>query len=99
MDLLSKRYASPCFLLDGMIHTCRLCEFVDELMHIDAEEKEEQVNWDFFLHKVWGGSYKEFHDGIETNKKNQQMSERVMETTIQNSMDILHNFHPVKGGE
>jgi hypothetical protein len=99
MDLLSQRYASPCFLLNGMIQTGRLDEFVDDFIVTVRKEKEEQVNWEFYLHKVFDGSFSDFVDEIENNKKNQNMSERTIETTIQHSMDILNNFNPNRGGE
>ena len=99
MDLLSKRYASPCFLLNGMIQTGRLEEFVDDFIVTVQKEKEEQVNWEFYLHKVFEGTFSDFVDEIETNKKNQHLSARTIETTIQKSMDILNNFNPNRGGE
>ena len=99
MDQLSKRYADPCFLLNGMIQTGRLDEFVDEFVVTLHEEKEERVNWEFYLHKVFEGTFSDFVEEIETNKKNQNMSARTVETTIQKSMDILNNFNPNKGGE
>lgn len=99
MDLLSKRYASPCFFLNGMIQTGRLDEFVDDFTETVRKEKEEEVNWDFYLHKVFEGTFKDFVDEIETNRKNQNLSERTIETTVQHSMDILKNFNPDEGGE
>ena len=99
MDLLSKRYASPCFFLNGMIQTGRLDEFVGDFIETVQKEKEEQVNWDFYLHKVFEGTYNDFIDEIETNKKNQRMSGRTIETTVQHSMDILNHFNPDEGGE
>jgi hypothetical protein len=99
MDLLSQRYASPCFLLNGMIQTGRLDEFVDDFIVTVQKEKEEQVNWEFYLHKVFEGTFSDFVDELETNKKNQNLSARTIETTIQKSMDILNNFNPNRGGE
>lgn len=98
MDLLSKRYASPCFVLNGIIQTGRLLEFVDEILQITASEKEDQANWEFFLHKVFEGSFNDFMEEQKINKENQQMSARTIETTIQHSNDILNNFNP-EGGE
>ena len=82
-----------------MIQTGRLDEFVDDFIVTVRKEKEEQVNWEFYLHKVFDGSFSDFVDEIENNKKNQNMSERTIETTIQHSMDILNNFNPNRGGE
>lgn len=99
MDLLSKRYASPCFFLDGMIRTGRLDEFVDDILQITNKEKEDQVTWEFFIHRVFDMSFKDFVEEIKINKENQSMSERTIETTVQHSMNILNKFNPEKGGE
>lgn len=94
MDLLSKRYANPCFFMDGMIQTCRFEEFVKEFAKTAVKEKEEENNWQFFLHKVWQGTYQEFIDDIENNNKNMHMTSINMETTVKHSLDILNNFVP-----
>lgn len=100
MDLLFKRYASPFPFIDGMIQTGRFCEFVESLLKTHSEEREERLQWEFYLHRVLEGTFQEFQEGIETNKRNQAMSETVMETTIKDSLNILKNFTPEnKGGE
>ena len=100
MDLLYQRYASPFSFVDGMIQTCRFSEFVDSFLDTVQKEKSEQTMWDFFLHKVWDDiSFNEFKESIETNEKNKNMSKRTIETTVQNSLDILKNFNPTQGGE
>jgi hypothetical protein len=97
MDLLFKRYASPFSFIDGMIQTGRFSEFVDSLTETVNKEKESQHNWEYFLHKVWEGSFDDFNAEIETNKRNQKMSKRTIETTVNESMKILKNFKPEKG--
>lgn len=99
MDLLFKRYANPFPFMDGMIRTRRFSDFVQQFLEKHNSEREEQINWEFFLHKVWEGSFADFKADIDTNKKNQGMSKRTMETTIKNSMDILKKFNPEKGGD
>ena len=99
MDLLFKRYASPFLFMDGMLQTCRFSEFVDEFMHTVYAENEDQTSWEFYLHKVQEGSYKDFKDELETDKQNQNMSKESIEETIQNSLGILNNFTPSEGGE
>ena len=94
MDLLSKRYANPCFFMNGMIQSGRFCEFVDEFTKTIFKEKEEKRSWDFYLHKVWDGTYEDFCEDIENNKKNMTMTKRTIETTVQHSMNILKNFSP-----
>ena len=100
MDQLFKRYADPFPFMDGMIQTGRFREFVVEFLKTINKEKEDQLDWEFFLHKVWEGTFSEFKEGIDTNKRNQAMSEQTMETTIKESMNILKNFNPIrKGGD
>lgn len=97
MDLLSKRYADPCFFLNGIIQTGRLEEFVDYLMTTTNHEENEKTLWEYYLHKVFEGSFDEFKEGIRINQRNKEMSARTIETTVQGSMDILKKFNP-KGG-
>ena len=86
--------------MDGMIRTGRFCEFVDSFVEIVNKDKEEKTNWEFFLHKVFDLSYKDFKEQIENNRQNLRMSKQTMETTILHSQDILRNFNPEKeGGE
>lgn len=98
MDLLFKRYANPFLFMDGMIQTCRFREFVVNFWKSANKDREDQLDWEFFLHKVWEGSFQDFKADIETNKQNQTMSEQAMEATIQHSMNILNNFTP-EGGD
>lgn len=94
MDLLFKRYADPFSLLNGMIQTGRFCEFIRAFFEKVQNEREEQTSWEYFLHKVWEGSFTEFKESMDNDKKNQELSELDMETTVKNSMDILKNFKP-----
>lgn len=94
MDLLSKRYANPCFFMNGMIQSGRFCEFVVEFTKTINKEQEEERNWGFFLHKVWEGTYQDFCADVENNKKNLTMTKRTIETTVQYSMNILNKFNP-----
>ena len=100
MDLLYQRYASPFSFMDGMIATGRFCEFVTQFDRTVAEEKAEQLNWEFWLHKVFSGSYADFKAEMQTTIQNQAMSEQAIEATVQISTNILNNFNPTEqGGE
>jgi hypothetical protein len=99
MDRLFNRYADPFLFINGMIRSGRFDEFVSEFMDTLLKEKEDQVNWDFFLHKVFDGTYSDFIAEMENNKKNQNLSERTIETTVNHSMKILNGFNPDEGGE
>lgn len=102
MDLLSQRYANPCFFLNGVIQTGQLDEFVEEIVQIRNEEKEEQALWDYFLSiraASFEGSFNEFKEMQKVNDEHKRMSEKDIETTVQHSIDILNGFNPEKGGE
>ena len=102
MDLLSKRYANPCFFMDGMIQTGRFRRFFVDLINADYKEKEEKIKWDVYLHKIFNMSYSEYEAELENNKNNREMTERTIETTVQHSMNILNSFNPEtenEGGE
>ena len=106
MDLLSKRYANPCFFLDGMIQSGRFCEFVDDFakaintdFEIERKEKEWRLHWECWLHKIFDKDFKDYLAEIKNREKHQNMTDRTLETTVQHSMDILNNFNPEQGGE
>ncbi len=82
-----------------MMQTGRFCEFVEHFVSTTTEEKKEKLQWEFFLHKVWEGTFADFKRENETNEQNASMSDQAMETTINHSMKILNNFNPDKGGE
>lgn len=101
MDLLSKRYASPCFFLDGMIQSGRLEEFVTDIVDLTNKEKEEQAMWEYYLHRApfYEGSFNDFCEEQRNIAEHQNMPERTIETTVQHTMNILNGFNPEKGGE
>lgn len=88
MDRLFKRYADPFLFIDSLIISERFTEFVLELLEIENEE----MMWEFYLHKVYDKSFDEFKESIKPVPKEQ------LETTVQNSRSILNNFNP-NGGE
>lgn len=101
MDLLFKRYASPFLFIDGMIQTGRFTEFVENLIDISNKEKEDKSLWEYYLSvrmQFYEGTFNDFRKGVETDKKNAALSVDDIETTIQNSMNILQNFNPEKKG-
>lgn len=83
--------------MDGMISTGRFSEFVSEFIKTINEEQEQDINWQYFLHKVWEGSYSDFVDDMKNNRENQNMTETAKESAVQHSMKILNNFNPERG--
>ena len=82
-----------------MILAGRFDEFVSSFDRAIYEEKEDEMQWQYFLHKVFEGSFEEFKNGLKVRSENQNMSTRTFETTIKQSMKILQKLSPEKGGE
>ena len=98
MDLLFKRYASPFSFISGMIQTGRFCEFVEAFWNATHKEQDEETSWQYFLHKVYSGSYADFRAELKNDNENKNMSERTIETTANYTMDILNRFNPEQEG-
>lgn len=99
--MLSKRYASPDFFLNGVIRSGRLDEFVTDIVDLTNKEKEEAALWDYYLHRApfYEGSFNDFVEETKNTAEHQNMSDRTIETTLTHTMNILHKFNPEKGGE
>lgn len=99
MDLLYQRYASPFSFIDGAIQAGRFAEFVVEIWNTAQKEKDEQTLWEYYLHKVWEGSFEDFKEGLRQDIANQNMSEHSIEATVKNSLEILGAFTPKERGD
>lgn len=91
MDYLFQRYANPYPLLDGMISTGRLCEFVEEFIKTHNEEEEHKAAWEFWLHKVSGQTWEEFQENLNSTEK-AAPTQAEMKETIQASLQMLNGF-------
>ncbi|EEF94277.1 hypothetical protein CATMIT_01111 [Catenibacterium mitsuokai DSM 15897] len=97
MDLVYKRYSNPMELIDNMISLSNFSEFISELADNVSEEK----LYDIWKSKVYDKSFADFKNemmakwkkntGIETSET---MTDEEMETTINDSYEILNNFNP-----
>lgn len=94
MDLLFKRYASPFLFIDGMLQTGRFAAFVDDFIKTTNKEKEDQVNWEYYLHRVMEGSFNDFVQSMKNTDNDKNLSEATIETTVQYSLNLLNNFKP-----
>ena len=91
MDLLFVRYASPFVLLDGLILTNSLKNFVDDFFDFIIEERKEKSEWEFFLHKVYDQSWSDFVKEIEQSENQKPVD---LGATIVKSKNMLNNFTP-----
>lgn len=87
MDLLFVRYASPFVLLDGLILTNSLNNYVDDFFDFINEGRE----WEFFLHKVYDKSWSEFSKEIEQSENQKPVD---LGATLVKSKNMLNNFTP-----
>jgi len=88
MDLLFKRYASPFSLIDQMIMAEQFSEFINDVLDFAEDER----LWDYYLHKVNGQSFEEFKSSVKEQQK--VVTPTDIETTINDSYDILQGFTP-----
>lgn len=95
MDLLFKRYASPFLLLDSMLQSGGLAEFVTELLRIRSKENDDKTLWEFFLHKIYDKSYAEFIESVQQTTAAASVSREEIEATVKHAFEILNNFEPV----
>ena len=86
MDLLFHRYASPFLLLDQIIPSGDLSDFISTVW----EMRDEEMQWQYFLSKVFDKSFEDFKESL----KPQRMTKQEIETTIKDSMTMIDSFIP-----
>lgn len=81
-------------LLDSMIRTGRLTEFVDEFIEIHNEEMTDETTWAIWLHKTIEMSYPEFRQslGIDDHTAAAPPPQEVIQSTVMESKKILSGF-------
>ena len=89
MDLLFSKYASPFILIDNLILTNSLNDFIDDFIKFTNEKR----NWEFFLHKVYEKSWSEFVNDIEISENRKQVD---LDATLNKSKNMLNNFTPTE---
>lgn len=87
MDLVFHRYASPFLLLDQVVNNDELSEFVNMLWDVTEEERE----WEYFLAKVFDKSFADFKESV---KPQQPISKKELETTVNESWNMMNTFIP-----
>ena len=90
--MIFKRYSNPFSLIDPLIETNQFSEFIDTF----NERVIEDIELQYWLHKVFDKSFDEFRNKIHNNSHAQTevMSEDEVKATINKSYDILSNFQP-----
>lgn len=92
--MLFKRYSSPFTLLDCMILSGGFSSFISSFVAAVRDEENEKTAWEYYLHKVYSGSFNDFMDSMKNESAHKTMEKGVIEATVKNSMNILNNFNP-----
>lgn len=93
--MLFQRYASPMVILDKMIQAGRLNEFIREFVKIRNQELEDQTRWEFWLHRVFDMTFKEFLSKTEQAEETEEvLPDEVLQATVLESMGIINGFCP-----
>lgn len=77
-------------LLNQMIKTGRLYEFIGKVINIRNEEQEEKVMWEYWLHKDFERSYSEFIDATNRSSSTEPKttSKKELVEIVKHSMEI-----------
>ena len=80
-------------ILNQMIHAGRFTEFVQEIVQIRNKEVLEQARWEYWLHRCFDMSFKEYVAKIEGTDE-EIPSDDAVEETIRDSMGMINGFCP-----
>jgi len=82
-------------ILDKMIQARRLTEFIQEFVKIRNRELEDQTRWEFWLHRVFDMTFKEFLSKTEQATETEEvLPDDVLQATVLESMGIINGFCP-----
>ena len=82
-------------ILDKMIQARRLTEFIREFVKIRNQELEDQTRWEFWLHRVFDMTFKEFLSKTEQATETEEvLPDEVLQATVLESMGIINGFCP-----
>ena len=84
-------------LLDQMIRTRRLEEFVIELVQMHNEEMEDQAHWEIWLHKCFDKSFADFKEALGIGNETAAPTQEETESIVRDSYDLLNSFVPDEG--
>ena len=89
------RYANPLELLQQMLEVGQLNQFITEIGQIMWQEKADNQQWDFWVHRVFDMEFSEYVQLCENSMQQAETSDNVdLGETIRNSFEMLENFQP-----
>lgn len=83
-------------LVNQMIRTRRLEEFVKQLVEYHNEEMEDKSLWEIWLHRVFDKTFADFRGEI-TGETTAAPTQEETKSIVQDSFDILNGFVPDEG--
>lgn len=96
-DLLYRRYANPMPLINGMIKSKRLYEFVNKLIELHNDEEKDKTLWDVWLHRVFDKTFPEFMAAADgKTKKEAAPTQEDLQSIVSETKTILNGFVPVE---
>ena len=83
-------------ILDKMIQSQRLTEFVQEVLKIREEELLDQARWEVWLHKIYDMEFSEYLNKLNNGAPTEEEipDESVLEATVKESWGIINGFCP-----
>lgn len=75
-------------LLQQMLQTGQLCDFIEELIQIMNEEVNEKTMWEYYLHRVFDKSFAEFM-ALNKEPEAEAMDNERMTEIVKDSLEIL----------
>lgn len=94
MDLLAQRYASPYLILDDFIRLRQLHEFIVNILTRIADEKVQDVRWDFWLHRVYNMTFEDYVRKCEEPEKLNEINYTEIGGILSDSKNLLDGFVP-----
>lgn len=82
-------------LLQQMLQSGSLAEFIDELGQFMWQEKADKQRWDFWLHRVFDMTFEEYVQLCEDSmQQSEESGKNDIEATVKHSYEMMENFHP-----
>lgn len=79
-------------LLQQMLLTGQLCDFICKFVKIRNEELNEKTQWEYYLHKVYNMSFDDFVKSCSGTVQLEEVDMSKIEATVKNSQSILESF-------
>ena len=98
--MLFTRYANPLPLLNSMIRTSRLNDFIVQISDIRKEEEEDKMLFEVWLHRRRDATYSEFLDEVDRNRAiAEPPTTKTLVNAVQEGYATLQSFSLEKEGE